>query len=73
LSGKLGIYGRSLGGISSSELCGRADMVIVDRTFSSFEKMAKNRYFYNIAAYLFKLGTFGWQVKVDQSYCKSNE
>jgi hypothetical protein len=35
--------------------------------------MAKNRYFYNIAAYLFKLGTFGWQVKVDQSYCKSNE
>jgi fermentation-respiration switch protein FrsA (DUF1100 family) len=37
LSGKLGVYGRSLGGISSSHLCGRADMVLFDRTFSSFD------------------------------------
>jgi len=60
LTGKIGIYGRSLGGIPSSHLTPRVDLVIVDRSFSSFDSMATYRYFNRLAANLFRVGSFGW-------------
>jgi fermentation-respiration switch protein FrsA (DUF1100 family) len=36
LRGKIGVYGRSLGGIPTTHLADRASMIIADRTFSNF-------------------------------------
>jgi len=41
LRGKIGIYGRSLGGIASAHLAQFVDMVIVDRSFSSFDEVVE--------------------------------
>ena len=35
LTGKFAVYGRSLGGVATTHLSGKVDMIIVDRTFSS--------------------------------------
>ena len=35
LTGKIGVYGRSLGGIPSTYLANKCDMIIIDRSFSS--------------------------------------
>ena len=40
LRGKLGVYGRSLGGIPTTHLADEADMIIADRTFCNFETLA---------------------------------
>lgn len=44
MTGKIGIYGRSLGGIAASYLAAErpVDLVICDRTFSSVDEMAKD-------------------------------
>ena len=36
LRGKVGVYGRSLGGISTTHMADKVDMIIADRTFSNF-------------------------------------
>ena len=40
LKGKIGVYGRSLGGIPTTHLADRADMIFADRTFANFEVLA---------------------------------
>jgi len=40
LVGKLGVYGRSLGGIPSSHLANKVQMAIIDRSFGNFKDMA---------------------------------
>ena len=44
LKGKIGVYGRSLGGIASTHLAQKypqlIDALIVDRTFCDFEKLS---------------------------------
>eukprot|EP00350_Pseudokeronopsis_sp_OXSARD2_P006226 CAMPEP_0170548968 /NCGR_PEP_ID=MMETSP0211-20121228/7136_1 /TAXON_ID=311385 /ORGANISM="Pseudokeronopsis sp., Strain OXSARD2" /LENGTH=42 /DNA_ID= /DNA_START= /DNA_END= /DNA_ORIENTATION= len=40
LKGKIGVYGRSLGGIPTSFLTDKVDMVFADRTFANFEVIA---------------------------------
>jgi len=35
VKGKIGVYGRSLGGIAASHLANRTEMAIVDRTFAN--------------------------------------
>jgi pimeloyl-ACP methyl ester carboxylesterase len=35
VTGKIGVYGRSMGGVAASIACELCDMIIVDRTFSS--------------------------------------
>ncbi len=44
LSGKIGVYGRSLGGIPTSHISNLVDMTIVDRSFSTFNDMAYFKY-----------------------------
>lgn len=36
IRGKVGVYGRSLGGIATTYLADRVDMIIADRTFCNF-------------------------------------
>jgi alpha/beta superfamily hydrolase len=61
LTGKIGVYGRSLGGIPSSFSAESCDMIIVDRSFSSMQVMAG--YYMNfgpMASYCFRIGSCGW-------------
>ncbi len=60
LKGKIGIYGRSLGGIPSSFLSNKVDMAIIDRSFCNLAAMAKWKYRGKFADYLFKIGSCGW-------------
>ena len=60
LRGKIGIYGRSLGGVPSSFLSSQVDMAIVDRSFGNLADMARWKYRSRFADYLFKIGSCGW-------------
>ena len=65
LQGKIGIYGRSLGGIPSSYLSNQVDMAIIDRSFCNLAAMARWKYNGIFADYLFKIGSCGWQAQND--------
>jgi len=40
IKGKIGVYGRSLGGIATSAICDHVQMVIIDRSFANLEIVA---------------------------------
>ena len=65
LKGKLGVYGRSLGGVVTSHLCDQVDMVMSDRTFSNFEVASERKFYHRFAKYLFKMGSWGWVLNND--------
>ena len=59
LKGKIGVYGRSLGGVATTHLAQYVDMVIVDRSFSNLYDMAYHKFYGYMAVLLFKLGFLG--------------
>lgn len=61
LKGKIGVYGRSLGGVPTTHLSDRVDMIIADRTFSDFEVLANRKFYSTFARHLFNIGTCGWK------------
>lgn len=65
ITGKIGIYGRSLGGVSASYLANQVDMAIIDRSFCNFKDMAKYKYHGPVASALMLVGSCGWQVTSD--------
>ena len=65
LKGKIGVYGRSLGGIATTHLIQYVDMVIVDRSFNNLYDVAYHKFHGWLAVLLFKLGTFGWDSNND--------
>lgn len=71
VTGKIGVYGRSLGGIPSCYISPFVDMVIVDRSFSSLRAMALSRYNSRFADLLFKLGSCGWQSQNDFDFLRT--
>ena len=68
--GKIGVYGRSLGGIPTSYISPYADMVIIDRSFCNFTEMAKWKYHSKFADFLMKIGSCGWQTQNDFEFIK---
>jgi len=70
VTGKIGVYGRSLGGIPTCYLSPYADMVIVDRSFSNLQEMAVSRFNSRFADILFKLGSCGWQSQNDFDFLR---
>ena len=62
LRGKIGVYGRSLGGIVTTHLADKVDMIIADRTLYDFEMVALRKFYSNVAPYLFKIGSCGWTI-----------
>jgi len=73
LRGKIGIYGRSLGGIPSSFISNSVQMAIIDRSFCNLAAMAKWKYRSSFADYLFKIGSCGWQAQNDFYVLKENK
>ena len=65
IQGKIGVYGRSLGGIPSSYISTKVDMAIIDRSFCNLSAMAYWKYRGHFADIVFKVGTCGWQVQND--------
>ena len=68
LRGKIGVYGRSLGGIATTHLSHFVDMVIVDRSFSNLYEVAYHKFYGYLAVLLFKLGTLNWDSNNDTRF-----
>ena len=65
LKGKIGVYGRSMGGVGATYLTEYADMVIIDRSFSNLYDFAGYKYYGQIATVIFKMATCGWRTRND--------
>lgn len=61
VTGKIGVYGRSLGGIPTCHISPLVDMAIVDRSFSNLGDMSQARFSGGLTNFLFRVGSFGWQ------------
>ena len=68
IRGKIGVYGRSLGGIATTHLSHYVDMVIVDRSFSNLYEVAYHKFYGYLAVLLFKIGTFNWDSNNDTRF-----
>ena len=68
LQGKMGVYGRSLGGMPTAHLAQFVDMVIVDRSFCDLYEVAFYKFYGFMAVLLFKLGTIGWDSYNDSRF-----
>ncbi len=62
LTGKIGVYGRSLGGVVVSHLVDKVDFIFADRTFSNFDVLSNRKFYSSISKYLFKLSSGGWVI-----------
>ena len=73
ISGRIGVYGRSLGGLPSTYLAkvGSIDLVIADRTFSNLDLIAWWKVHGRCTSLLFKFMTLGWIANNDENYYSS--
>lgn len=75
LKGKIGVYGRSLGGIASTHLANKYPEVIkaliVDRTFCEFDKLSECRLKGSCTKYLFKILSCNWKNFNDVNFSKA--
>ena len=71
--GKIGIYGRSMGGIPASFLVDYVDLVIVDRSFANFYDVAYYKFYGVSAILLLMVATFGWRSYNDINFYSKGE
>lgn len=74
LKGKIGVYGRSLGGIASCHLAKTYPTIIsaliVDRTFSDMGKLSSRRLRGRFTETIFKALSFDWKTHNDYNFVK---
>ncbi len=68
LTGKIGVYGRSLGGVVVSHLVEKVDFVFADRTFSNFDVLSNRKFFSSVSKYLFKIVSGGWVINNEMKF-----
>ena len=68
LKGKFGVYGRSLGGIATTHLADKVDLIIADRTFCNFRTLADRKFYDPISKYLFKGSSCNWTASNDVNF-----
>ena len=73
IKGKIGIYGRSLGGIPASYLSNRVSMAIVDRSFGNLAETANWKFRSKYANFLLKYGSCGWQAQNDFNFIQKHQ
>ena len=75
LKGKIGVYGRSLGGIASCHLANRfpniVSALIVDRTFSELDLLAERRVPGRCSGLLLKMISFNWKALNDRNFIEA--
>lgn len=72
--GKIGLYGRSLGGIASCHLANKFPIIsaiIVDRTFGELDALSERRVYGRCTTTLFKLISFNWKALNDRNFIES--
>lgn len=65
LKGKVGVYGRSLGGVVTTHLIDQVDFVFADRTFGNFSVLSNRKFYTPISRHLFNYGSGGWELDND--------
>eukprot|EP00347_Sterkiella_histriomuscorum_P010954 403374299 len=68
LTGKIGVYGRSLGGVVTTHLADQVDMIFADRTFANFDILADRKFYSVMSKKLFKMGTCNWKANNVQNF-----
>jgi pimeloyl-ACP methyl ester carboxylesterase len=75
LKGKIGVYGRSLGGIASTHLANKypqyVKALIADRTFCELDLLAERRVLGRCTKFLFKLISFNWRALNDRNFIEA--
>ena len=75
LKGKIGVYGRSLGGIASTHLANKyPDIIkalIVDRTFGEFDKLSEARLKGGCTRKLFQILSCNWKALNDVNFSRA--
>lgn len=75
LNGKIGVYGRSLGGIASTHLANKyphiVNAILVDRTFSELETLSVNRLIGRGTRPIFQLISCQWRCLNDYNFAKA--
>ena len=67
LTGKIGVYGRSLGGVVTTHLVDSVDFIFADRTMSNFDILSNRKFYSSYAKYLFKAISGGWLINNELS------
>jgi pimeloyl-ACP methyl ester carboxylesterase len=75
IRGKIGVYGRSLGGIASCHLANKfhkiVKVLIVDRTFSEIDQLSEHRLLGRFTVNLYKLLSFNWKALNDRNFIEA--
>ena len=72
LRGKIGVYGRSLGGLAASHLSKYVDMVVVDRSFANLDDVAELKFYGKSALLLYKIATCCWDSNSSKRFIDMN-
>lgn len=77
LKGKIGVYGRSIGGITANHLAATykdlIDILIIDRSLNELQGVAESKLRGSITTTLFKQFTNGWVCKNSENYLKADK
>jgi len=75
IKGKIGVYGRSLGGITSCHLANKfpnlISTLIVDRTFCEFDQLSSRRLTGRCTKFLYKLVSYNWKALNDRNFIEA--
>ncbi len=75
LKGKIGVYGRSLGGITSCHLANKfpniVSALIVDRTFCDIDEISERRLYGVCTKTIFRFISFNWKALNDQNFSEA--
>lgn len=74
VQGKIGIYGRSLGGVVATHIAGNfpdlISLVFADRTFGNLKAISKRKFYSEASSSLFNFITMKWETNNDINYAK---
>ena len=68
LRGKIGVYGRSLGGIAATHISRYVDMAIVDRSFANLHDVADRKFHGSSGVAIFKLVVPTYRANNDRDF-----
>ena len=76
ITGKVGVYGRSLGGVVASHLAAtypnEIKFLLADRTFGSLKNISTRKFIGSGTTLLYKLISFKWETNNDKNFYKVN-
>lgn len=76
VKGKIGVYGRSLGGIASTHLANNfpqfVSALIVDRSFCELDVSSERRLFGSMTKFLYRFVSFNWKASNDSNYIQAS-